>query len=152
MTLQTPAKHLEAIRQHGETTYPYECCGLLLGTRQDNGEILQETFPVENVWGETATDVFEADANATKERQYTIDPKIMVQIQKDARDRGWQIIGIYHSHPNHPAVPSEFDRKYAWPEFSYIIVSIRQGKATDLFSWRLDPQHQFQREEIEILS
>jgi proteasome lid subunit RPN8/RPN11 len=152
LTLQTAQKHLQAIRQHGETTYPYECCGLLLGNFQDNGEILLETFPMENRWGETATEVFEADAHATKERQYTIDPKVMLQVQKDARDRSLQIIGVYHSHPDHPAFPSEFDRKYAWPEFSYIIVSIRQGKATDLFSWRLDPQHQFQHEEIHILS
>jgi proteasome lid subunit RPN8/RPN11 len=85
----------------------------------------------------------------------------MLKAQKDARDseallrsadRNLDIIGIYHSHPDHPAVPSEFDRAIAWSQYSYIIVSVQQGKACDLKSWSLDDDHQFQPEEILTLS
>jgi proteasome lid subunit RPN8/RPN11 len=76
----------------------------------------------------------------------------MLKAQKDARDRNLDIIGIYHSHPDHPAVPSEFDRAIAWQRYSYVIVSVQQGKTCDLQSWSLDDNCQFQSEEILTLS
>jgi proteasome lid subunit RPN8/RPN11 len=76
----------------------------------------------------------------------------MLKAQKQARDRNLDIIGIYHSHPDHPAVPSEFDRAIAWQQYSYIIVSVQQGKACDLKNWSLDDDHQFQPEEMLTVS
>lgn len=74
----------------------------------------------------------------------------MLKVQKEARDRQLDIIGIYHSHPDHPAIPSEFDRLCGWQAYSYIIVSVLQGKARDVLSWSLDDNHQFQPEEIVV--
>jgi proteasome lid subunit RPN8/RPN11 len=71
-----------------------------------------------------------------------------LRVQKQARDRELDIIGIYHSHPDHPAIPSEFDRAIAWHHYSYIIISVQQGIASDLRSWTLDPHHQFQPEDM----
>jgi proteasome lid subunit RPN8/RPN11 len=75
----------------------------------------------------------------------------MLQTQKAARNRNLNIIGIYHSHPNYPAIPSEWDRIYAWPEYSYVILSVQNTQAGELQSWTLDDHHQFQAETIELI-
>lgn len=151
------------MQTHAETTYPEECCGILLGWRQGDATTLVEVLATENSWNEEAVDTFDSVAAmaplqpASKHNRFTIAPAVMLQAQKKARDangglrrdhRNLDIIGIYHSHPDHPAVPSEFDRAIAWQQYSYIIVSIQQGKASDIKSWVLDKEHQFQQEEI----
>jgi proteasome lid subunit RPN8/RPN11 len=141
------SEHLQTIYSHAETTYPEECCGLLLGYLNDNSKTVLEIIPTENTWSETS-DPF-GDSTATKQRRYTIAPQVMLQVQKDARDRNLNIIGIYHSHINNPANPSEFDRQLAWQEYSYIIVSVINGKVADIKSWILDDRHQFQQEAID---
>lgn len=83
--------------------------------------------------------------------RYWIDPADLLRIQKQARHQGLEIIGIYHSHPDHPAVPSECDRRLAWPVYSYLIASVRGGQVVDLQSWRLNDHQQFESEEIKIL-
>ena len=85
---------------------------------------------------------------ATKGYHYWIAPEEMLAAMKDARQRNLEIVGIYHSHPDHPAVPSECDRRLAWSQYSYLIVSVLQGKATNAQSWVLDENHQFQPEAI----
>ena len=92
-----------------------------------------------------------ANPEGSKRNRFSIAPQVMLQMQKAARERHLDIIGIYHSHPDNPAVPSEFDRAIAWSSYSYIIVSVEQGQATDLNSWTLDEDHQFQPEEILII-
>ena len=92
-----------------------------------------------------------ANPKGSKRNRFSIAPQVMLQMQKAARARHLDIIGIYHSHPDNPAVPSEFDRAIAWSLYSYIIVSVEQGQATDLKSWTLDEDHQFQPEEILII-
>lgn len=124
------------------SAYPEECCGLLVGRLMDGGKVLVEVWPADNVWsGATETDL-------TKKRRYEISPQFMFEAQRKSRNLDLAIIGIYHSHPDNPAIPSECDREYAWPQYSYMIVSIQQGKAQDLQSWSLDDAHQFQAEEI----
>jgi proteasome lid subunit RPN8/RPN11 len=86
----------------------------------------------------------------TKRRRYSIDPKDMLGVQKQARSQGLNIIGIYHSHPDQVAVPSECDRLLAWPEYTYAIVSVCNGKAVDVKSWTLDSNHQFQPETMKV--
>ena len=145
------------MQTHAESTYPEECCGLLLGQLSENEKILIEVLPTENSWDDRATEAFQAvegsaQLDTTKRTRYSIAPEAMLKAQKDARDRNLNIIGIYHSHTDHPAIPSEFDRAIAWQQYSYVIVSVQQGKACDFKSWSLDDEHQFQPEEILTLS
>lgn len=156
MVLELYTEHLWAIRSHAETAYPNECCGLLLGKPCFNSKTLVEVMPTANVWSAEATESFPAldvtELVATKRSHYTIAPEAMLKAQREARDRQLDIIGIYHSHPDHPAIASEFDRVYAWHQYSYIIVSVQNGKACELLSWSLDDDHQFQLEEIVTLA
>lgn len=151
--LKLAAEHIRAICAHAQSTYPQECCGLLLGKLSQDGKILIEAIAMENVWSAQAVESFsEIDTkwqlSENKSTHYTIAPEEILRVQKESRDRQLDIIGIYHSHPDHPAIPSEFDRVCAWQAYSYIIVSVPQGKAGELQSWCLDDNHQFQPEEI----
>lgn len=151
--LKVQSQHLQVIQTHAESTYPEECCGLLLGHLRGDIKTLIEVLPTENSWGEDADDAFQsiessAQRKSSKRNRFSIAPKVMLQAQKNARDRNLDIIGIFHSHIDHPAIPSEFDRAIAWQQYSYIIVSVQQGLACDLKSWNLDDDHQFQPEEI----
>lgn len=153
MNLKLTVEHLREICAHAQSTYPQECCGLLLGKLNQKEKTLLEVMPTENAWNAQAVEFFaEIDINWHKSENqsthYMIAPEVMLRVQREARDRKLDIIGIYHSHPDHPAVPSEFDRVCAWSTYSYIIVSVPQGKAGELQSWSLDNHHQFQSEKI----
>jgi proteasome lid subunit RPN8/RPN11 len=127
----------------------------LLGKLTQDSKTLVEVMATENAWSAEASETFPAidaiELDSTQHSHYTIAPEVMLGAQRKARDRQLDIIGIYHSHPDHPAIPSEFDRVYAWHQYSYIIVSVQQGKAGVLKSWGLDDDHQFQPEEIIII-
>lgn len=151
MVLEIYAHQLAAIRRYSESTYPDECCGLLIGKICQNRKTVVEVKATKNVWNAEAAEFFVDDIAATARSHYTIAPETMLAVQKETRDRNLEIIGIYHSHPNHPAIPSECDRIYAWQQYSYIIVSVQQGEACDLNNWSLNEQHQFQPEEIIVL-
>jgi proteasome lid subunit RPN8/RPN11 len=145
--LKITQEHLNQILTHAEQIYPEECCGILLGKISDYSKIIVEVWPTENTWNkDDSIELF--NRQGSKKDRFTIAPEILLKAQKEARDRQLNIIGIYHSHPNHPAIPSEFDRAIAWPEYSYIIVSVIQGKAKDIFSWILDDDRQFKQEKI----
>ena len=146
---------------HAERVYPEECCGLLLGkldrTSRDEAPLYQvvELILLENRWnadssGSTASGF--TPSGFTKKRRYTIDPKDMLRSQKQARERGLSIIGIYHSHPDHVAEPSECDRIQAWPDYIYSIVSVMKGRAVDTLHWTLDSDHQFQPVQVQSAS
>ena len=138
---------------HAERVYPEECCGLILGKLVSSAaETLKSVVklaPLDNEW---TPDVIEVDRaeHTTKRRRYWIDPKDMLRVQKQAREQGLNIIGVYHSHPDHPAVPSECDRVQAWPTYAYVIVSVCKGKAVDIQNWALDSDHQFQPESMRV--
>ncbi len=118
----------EDIRQHGELDYPYECCGLLIGRFADGVvKIVVETYPISNAREEEA-----------KRNRFLIRPEELMRGERHARERKLDVVGFYHSHPDHPAVPSQYDLDHAWPTYSYIIVSVREGQATDLFSWEIE--------------
>ena len=110
-----------AIRAHGRETYPHECCGALIGR---DGSV---------------TDVV-ALPNTTEEgprRRFLVRPSDYRQAESRASELGAELLGFYHSHPDHPARPSQYDLDHAWPFFSYIIVSVRSGVPEDMTSWRL---------------
>jgi len=145
MALQVQESQLEQIRQHGSSTYPYECCGLLLGRAlSGDDKALVEVWPVANQW-----QVGELDGETTQ-RRYLIPPEAVREGEGHARQQGLEIIGYYHSHPDHPARPSEFDREFAWPWYSYVIVAVHQGTPVDLTSWVLDEERQFCPELLQL--
>ncbi len=123
-SLWLPAVHAERIRQHGIETYPDECCGALLGSTTG---VVTGVLPI----GNTAPD--------QRRRRFLVSPDDYRQAEKHADETGAHLIGFYHSHPDHPAVPSQFDLDHAWPGMSYAIVSIRAGQSQELRSWRLRP-------------
>jgi proteasome lid subunit RPN8/RPN11 len=132
-------QHLDEIGLHGESEYPHECCGLLLGHLSDeNGKAVVEILSVSNAREEEA-----------RHNRSLITSEEYLRGERQARGRGLDVIGNYHSHPDHPAVPSQFDLEHAWPTWSYIIVSILNGRRDDLRSWEMDADRsKFNEEEI----
>jgi proteasome lid subunit RPN8/RPN11 len=131
------------IEEEGASAYPNECCGIMIGRDVSDGtctrRIVERLEPMANVF----------DPEQQK-RRFAVDPLALMRAEKSAAEAGQLVLGFYHSHPDHPARPSEYDRTHAWPFYSYIIVSIAQGKAVDMTSWVLDDQTEtFSRQEIE---
>lgn len=161
MVLHLQSNHLRQISSHAEQTYPEECCGLLFGTIDcpTNTHTLVEVHPVANAWDAEAEATMQAvyaqtalgQKSVTKLERYWIDPGEMLKAQRDARDRQLDIIGVYHSHPDHAAIPSECDRALAWTQYAYLIVSVQAGIAQAPRCWVLDEQHCFRSEAIIIL-
>lgn len=139
---------LEAeIRAHAARDFPYECCGVLLGAveremlmthhPEDADTCDMEVAPVEvkEVRRLQALPNVHEDGH---ERRFLIAPEEMFRLEREARAGGLKILGFYHSHPNHPARPSEYDRDWAWPWYSYIIVNSTEGETGDMTFWTLD--------------
>ncbi|MFB2935960.1 Mov34/MPN/PAD-1 family protein [Aerosakkonemataceae cyanobacterium BLCC-F154] len=147
--IQISPEDLQAISRHAERTYPEECCGIVLGKIGEEGKTVVEVWETVNAWSEEKWAEFPGSGGIrSKQRTFAIAPQEIVKAQKAARDRQIQIMGFYHSHPDHPAIPSEMDRAIAWQVYSYIIVSVPKGKAHEVRSWCLDDAHQFQEEAI----
>ena len=129
---------LDQIRAHGIRDYPYECCGLLLGRFEEDGKLVKQTYPISNAREESA-----------KRNRFLITPEELMRGEQYARGKDLEVVGFYHSHPDSPALPSQYDLEHAWPTYSYIIVSTRANEATDLFSWEQEPDRsRFNQEEI----
>jgi proteasome lid subunit RPN8/RPN11 len=125
--LKIRSKDYDAMRKHGEETYPNECCGVLLGQMDEAG--VRTVTSIARA-GNTRTD--------SAHNRYNIDPKELVRIQREGRQRGEDIIGFYHSHPDHPAMWSRTDLAEAhWFSCSYIITSVEKGKAVLTNSFEL---------------
>jgi proteasome lid subunit RPN8/RPN11 len=134
---------LHRIHRHLETGYPNEACGVMLG----KAGVITEIASVDNQRTEVP-----ATGGESARNRYLIDPLAYMKIEKDADRRNIQVLGIYHSHPDVAARPSETDRKAGFPDLSYLIVSVAKGKAVESRSWRLrDDYSQFDEEAVEIL-
>ncbi len=124
-----------AIRAHGRQTFPHECCGAMLGR---DGVVLEAC----------------ALANTTEEgprRRFLVRPDDYRGAERRAREAGLDLLGFYHSHPDHPARPSQYDLDHAWPSLSYVIVSVMAGEDKRLTSWRLNEDRSaFEEESIEL--
>ena len=139
MKLLLPGQLLENIRKHASATYPEECCGFLLG-RVEGGYLVEEARMAGNIAPDPRTS------------RYTIDPLDIIRAERSASASGRAVLGYYHSHPDHPSLPSEFDRSHAWPSYSYIIIRVLRGEPADFRSWRLTGEGgKFIQEEIEIV-
>jgi proteasome lid subunit RPN8/RPN11 len=137
--IQLAPQHWNEIGSHGERDYPCECCGLLLGRFAESGtKIVSEAFPISNAREEEA-----------KRNRFLITPDELMRGERYAAGRQLEIVGFYHSHPDHPAVPSQYDQEYALPVYSYVIVSVQKGLALGFRSWTLqaDRSH-FDEEEV----
>ena len=118
-------KEFIRIRQHGAQTYPHECCGILLGREEDGNKAILDILPINNA------------RKDSPENRYMILPEDLVASDREARRRDLDVLGFYHSHPDHPARPSEFDREHAWPWYTYLIVAVAKGIPQDLTGWLL---------------
>lgn len=136
MTLQIAPELLAFIRTHGEENYPDEGAGLLLGRVQ--GEVRQATHALPQTNG--------APAEMRRQR-YEIEPLAMLAAEDLAEREGLEVMGVFHSHPDHPAAPSAFDRERALPWFTYMITSVRKGQAADTRCWRLSEDRSALEEE-----
>jgi proteasome lid subunit RPN8/RPN11 len=151
ITLSEPAR--QAIERHAEETYPHECVGLLIGRLDDKHKLVEEIFAAQNTWN---ADVGLTDAeheHSLRDRFY-LDPRDYLRADRAARVSGLDVVGCYHSHPDHPARPSERDRVGAQgigggTSFSFLIQSVRAGRAAELTAWLLaEGGEQFIAEEL----
>lgn len=149
--IHLPGELLREIREHAERDYPHECCGALLGhVESTGGAASAETRVVAKL--HAAENRRDSDAAS---RRFLITADDYRAIENAARAQSFDVIGFYHSHPDHPARPSEYDREHALPWYSYVIVSVRAGRAGenpfDVTSWILDDdRHAFHSEPIAI--
>jgi len=129
----------ERIREHGAKTYPHECCGALLGSDGEGGREVVEVLSLEN------------QRSDSPRNRFSITPDDAREAELAARRAGLELIGWYHSHPDAPARPSEYDREHAWPWYSYIIVSVQERVPREMNSWKLaDDRSHYDAEEIVI--
>ena len=125
------------IRAHAAQSYPYECCGALLGAENGDGRTVQDLVMLDN------------QRDDSPRNRFLVRPEDVLRVEKAARERSLDVLGWYHSHPDAPARPSEFDRQHAWPWYSYVIVSVEAGEPRRMSSWRLtDNRERFDAEEI----
>ena len=132
---------VSVIHKHGRECYPNECCGILVGITKDKDKKALEAVPMENL----RLNAEEADLLLPREspdleserNRFLINPKEQLRIERETRARGWKVLGYYHSHPDHPACPSNYDRDHGWPWYSYVILSVIYGNPEEMTSWIL---------------
>ena len=133
-----PSRFARQIGLEGAGAYPSECCGILFGSDVAGQRVIERLEPVPNVFDQ-----------AERAHRFSISPERIMRAERHASEHGYSVVGFYHSHPDHLARPSEFDRTNAWPYYSYVIVSILNGEPGDLTSWVLDDETKtFIRQEI----
>ena len=129
---------LAQIHAHGEASYPNEGAGFLLGNEDGGERHVVQLFTTEN-----------AREDEARHNRYLVTPEDYLKAEITADELGLSLIGVFHSHPDHPNRPSEFDREWAQPFFSYVITSVNAGKAIESRSWRLaEDRSKFEEEEI----
>ena len=127
-----------AIRDHGEEAYPFECCGALIGSKGHGTNVI-EVLALPNTTSEGPR------------RRFLVNPEDYQAAEAAAAAKGAELIGFYHSHPDHPARPSQYDLDHAWPFFSYIIVSVERGTAGAVTAWRLaDDRSAFEEQPLAV--
>jgi proteasome lid subunit RPN8/RPN11 len=140
-TLRIAEDLMRGIHAHGVETYPHECCGALLGRDGDDSREVTALVPLANRREDSPRNRFEVTADDVR------------LAEKTAKENNVELLGWYHSHPDAPARPSEYDRDHAWPWYSYVIVSVLKGEPRDTTSWRLqDDRAAYDAESIETLA
>ena len=124
--IEIPSSVLREIYDHTESSYPNECCGLMIGTIDGDSHFVRTFRKCGNLNTERARD------------RYEMDPMDMLRTQREFEKGPWDIVGIYHSHPDHPSRPSQTDTDRAWPGYSYVIISVQKGTVATANSWLLN--------------
>jgi proteasome lid subunit RPN8/RPN11 len=130
------ARHLQTLGRHASVSYPDECCGVLIGRTSGDSTVVERVLSVGN------------ERQDSRHNRFLISPETVLAAHKEARALGLDVVGYYHSHPDHPARPSEFDREHAWPGMSYLIVSVEKRQVVETRSWRLADDRESYDEEI----
>lgn len=136
MTLRIEQKSLAEIQEHGVKTFPDECCGFMFGKEEGVVRSVSNILQVNNI------------KHGDKRNRFAISPLDYMKAEQYADANELHLLGIYHSHPNHPSVPSEHDRIAAQPYFSYVIISVVEREYKSVQSWRLNEAAQFEEETI----
>jgi proteasome lid subunit RPN8/RPN11 len=140
MTLRLSGALADEIRHHGEAAYPAECCGAMVGRVEGAAKEVLRLSPAVN-------------RRTDDPHRYLIAPDDLRQLEREVRGAGQEIVGYYHSHPDHPARPSPFDAEHAWPWYSYLIVRIDRGRGAEMASWVLDDERPLMHpESLDVLS
>lgn len=140
MSLEIPSALVETVKRHGEETYPHECCGFLLGQFVDGKKVVRSIMQADN-----------AHETASQRNRFLITPEEYRAVDRRAWKDGLDVLGFYHSHPDHPARPSEYDLEQGWPWYSYVIVSVERREAKDVTSWVMaDDRSRFDAETMEL--
>jgi proteasome lid subunit RPN8/RPN11 len=155
--LRLAQQQVDSIREHGARDYPSECCGILLGRADGNQKEVTDVVCLANLRHdpERAQKLLPlAEPGRESERnRFLIDPHEQLRVEREARARGLDVVGYYHSHPDHPSRPSNYDREHAWPWYSYVILSVEQGAPREMTSWVLsEDRSAFAAEVIEVLT
>jgi proteasome lid subunit RPN8/RPN11 len=129
-----------AIHEHGQRAYPEECCGALLGSSAGGAARVERIRPIDNV------------REDERQRRFLVDPRDYLAAEREARGRGLELLGFYHSHPDHPAEPSRFDRLHAWPNLHYVILAVAAGEPRELTSWLLTEDRSAMRPERVVVA
>ena len=131
---------LKQMKQIAQRSYPHECCGILVGSAGAGVKVVGRLVEAENQ---------RSDSPANR---YLIEPQFLRRLEGEIRDRGEEIVGFFHSHPDVPARPSSYDRDHAWPWYSYVIVSVKERKVREVLSWQLkEDRSVFEPEAVEFV-
>lgn len=129
------------MKLHAGRTYPEECCGILLGTIEGEEKVVRDIMELTN------------SSEAQRTRRYIVTPEDYQKAEISAREKGMDVLGFYHSHPDHPARPSQFDLEHAFPSWSYIIIGVEKGHPSAMTSWLLqEDRSRFDEEHFEIVN
>jgi proteasome lid subunit RPN8/RPN11 len=140
VSLEITSEALRQIHQHGETAYPEEGAGLLLGSRKGMHRQVTAILDLPNTREDQA-----------RRNRYLLSAEDYLHAETQADQQGLVVLGVYHSHPDHPNRPSEFDREWAWPDFLYVITSVWSGRAIESRAWRLaEDRQEFVEEPIAV--
>jgi proteasome lid subunit RPN8/RPN11 len=137
--IKISSEALQVMYEDSKSAFPNECCGFLYGNENEE-RLIDLAIPVVN------------SKEGDQRRRFEISPFDYMKAEQFAIENDTQLLGVYHSHPNHPAIASETDLSKAMPYFSYVIVSIYDGEIKDVKSWKLkDEERTFEEEEVSIL-
>ena len=141
MVLHLTESQRDHIQREAIATYPNECCGIIFGTQRHDRRDVTLLQPASNDFDESE-----------RSHRFSISPRDLMEAERLAAQRDELVLGFYHSHPNHPAEPSQFDRAHAWPFYSYVIISVSNRQPREMKCWQFDEQsQQFTTQEISVV-
>ena len=148
---------MNSIRGHSARDYPNECCGAMLGVEANGIKEVVELAPLTNLRTDPARAgellPLAAPERESERNRFLIDPADVQKVEREAQSHSLEILGYYHSHPDHPARPSDYDREHAFPWYSYVIIAVEAGQPGPVASWILrEDRSSFEEEPVEVLA